>query len=95
MSGLANACSSPPGQLTGFCNRSRSVLKARATLTLALRSEELFERLFTLASQGKVNRIGAPSSLTGAQLIREFRDEFFHLAALLVSLERRIAGTRP
>jgi mannose-6-phosphate isomerase-like protein (cupin superfamily) len=85
----------PAGTAHRFRNRSRSVVKARATLTPALRSEELFERLFTLGSQGKVNRIGAPSPLIGAQLIREFRDEFFYLAALPVSLQRLIAGTRP
>jgi mannose-6-phosphate isomerase-like protein (cupin superfamily) len=85
----------PAGTAHGLRNRSGSLLRARATLTPALRTEELFERLFTLGSQGKVNRIGAPSPLIGAQLIREFRDEFFYLAALPVSLQRLIAGTRP
>ena len=42
-----------------------------------------------------VNKLGAPNPLTTAALIREFREEFFYLAAVPVSLQRMLAGARP
>jgi hypothetical protein len=48
-----------------------------------------------LGAQGKVNRLGAPSPLATAALIREFREEFFYLAGVPVSLQRPLAGARP
>jgi hypothetical protein len=61
----------------------------------ALRTEDLFERLFGLGAQGRVNRFGAPDPLTTARLIREFRAEFFYLATIPVVLQRILAGARP
>jgi mannose-6-phosphate isomerase-like protein (cupin superfamily) len=85
----------PTGVSHRFRNRSDDDVRVRATLRPALRTEELFERLFTLGAQGKVNKLGAPNPLTTAALIREFRDEFFYLAAVPVSLQRMLAGARP
>jgi hypothetical protein len=69
--------------------------QVRATLRPALRTEELFERLFSLGARGKVNKLGAPNPLTTSRLIREFREEFFYLAAVPVWLQRNLAGARP
>lgn len=85
----------PTGVAHRFRNRSREDVYVRATLRPALRSEELFERLFRLGAGGKVNKLGAPSPPTTARLIREFREEFFYLAAVPVWLQRILAGARP
>lgn len=85
----------PAGVPHRFRNRSREEVRVRARLRPALRTEELFERLFQLGAQGKVNKFGAPSRLTTARLIREFREEFFYLAAAPVWLQRILAGARP
>lgn len=78
-----------------FRNRSDTDVRIRATLRPALRTEDLFARLFQLGSEGRVNKLGAPSPRKTAALIREFRDEFFYLAGIPVSLQRLLAGTRP
>ena len=78
-----------------FRNRSREDVRVRTTLRPALRTEELFERLFHLGAQGKVNKLGAPGPLTTARLIREFPEEFFYLATVPVWLQRILAGARP
>ncbi len=78
-----------------FRNRSDSHVRLRAALRPALRTEDLFARLFQLGAEGRVNKLGAPSPRETAALIREFRDEFFYLAGVPVSLQRIIAGTRP
>jgi mannose-6-phosphate isomerase-like protein (cupin superfamily) len=78
-----------------FSNRSDADVRVRATLRPALRTEELFERLFRLGSEGRVNRLGAPRPLVTAALIREFREEFFYLAGVPVVLQRLLAGARP
>jgi quercetin dioxygenase-like cupin family protein len=85
----------PPGVAHRFRNRSSDDVHVRSTLRPALRAEDLFERLFRLGAAGRVNRLGAPNPLETARLIREFRDEFFYLAAVPVSLQRALAGTRP
>jgi hypothetical protein len=78
-----------------FRNRSDADVQVLVTLRPALRTEDLFERLFRLGAQGRVNRLGAPGPLITAALIREFRDEFFYLAGVPVQLQRLIAGARP
>jgi mannose-6-phosphate isomerase-like protein (cupin superfamily) len=85
----------PAGVAHRFRNRSGEDVRVRATLRPALRSAELFERLFRLGGEGKVNKLGAPNPLTTAQLIREFREEFFYLATVPVWLQRMLAGARP
>jgi mannose-6-phosphate isomerase-like protein (cupin superfamily) len=85
----------PAGKAHRFRNRSDGAVRIRATLRPALRTEDLFERLFRLGSEGRVNRLGAPSPLVTARLIREFRDEFFYLAGVPVALQRLLAGARP
>ena len=85
----------PTGVAHGFRNRSERDVRLRATMRPALRTEDLFERLFELGAQGRVNRFGAPGPLTTARLIREFRDEFFYLARIPVPLQRILAGARP
>lgn len=85
----------PTGVAHRFRNRSLEDVRVRATLRPALRTEELFERLFQLGAQGKVNKLGAPDLRTTAWLIREFREEFFYLAAVPVALQRMLAGMRP
>jgi quercetin dioxygenase-like cupin family protein len=78
-----------------FRNTSSDDVLIRATLRPALRTEELFEQLFQLGARGKVNKLGAPAPLTTMRLIREFRAEFFYLAAVPVWLQRLLAGARP
>jgi mannose-6-phosphate isomerase-like protein (cupin superfamily) len=78
-----------------FRNRSNTDVRLRATLRPALRTEDLFERLFRLGAEGRVNRLGAPGPLITAALIREFRDEFFYLAGVPIALQRLLAGARP
>ncbi len=78
-----------------FRNQSSDDVVLRATLRPAMRTEELFEQLFELGAQGKVNKLGAPSPLTTMRLIREFRSEFFYLAVFPVRLQRLLAGARP
>ncbi|MBV9944670.1 MAG: cupin domain-containing protein [Solirubrobacterales bacterium] len=85
----------PTGVTHRFGNRSREEVLLPARLRPALRTEELFERLFRLGAQGKANKWGAPSPLTTARLIREFRDEFLYLATVPVWLQRMLAGPRP
>ena len=74
-----------------FRNASRDDVLVRATL----RTEELFEQLFRLGAQGKVNKLGAPGPFTTMRLIREFRAEFFYPAGVAVWLQRLLAGARP
>ena len=78
-----------------FRNASSDDVLIRGTLRPALRTEELFEQLFRLGAEGKVNKLGAPGPLTTRELIREFRTEFFYLAAVPVWLQRLLAGARP
>jgi quercetin dioxygenase-like cupin family protein len=78
-----------------FRNASPDDVLVRATLRPAMRTEELFEQLFRLGAEGKVNRLGAPGAFTTMQLIREFRTEFFYLAGVPVWLQRLLAGARP
>jgi quercetin dioxygenase-like cupin family protein len=85
----------PPGAVHRFRNESDDDVRVRATIRPALRSEELFEALFRLGADGKVNKLGAPGPVALARLIREFRDEFFYLAAIPVSVQRLLAGARP
>jgi mannose-6-phosphate isomerase-like protein (cupin superfamily) len=85
----------PVGRRHRFRNASDADVRIRATLRPALRTEDLFERLFRLGSQGRVNRLGAPSPLVTARLIREFRDEFFYLAGVPIALQRLLAGAPP
>jgi quercetin dioxygenase-like cupin family protein len=85
----------PAGVAHRFRNRSAEDVDVRVTLRPALRTEELFERLFRLGAQGQVNTLGAPNPITTAKLIREFRDEFFYLAAIPITLQRILAGARP
>lgn len=84
-----------PGIGHRFRNRTDRDVRLRATLRPALRTEDLFERLFRLGAEGRVNRLGAPSPLITAALIREFRDEFFYLAGVPIALQRLLAGARP
>ncbi len=76
-------------------NATTDDVQVRATLRPALRTEELFEQLFQLGAQGKVNKLGAPGPLTTMRLIREFRAEFFYLAGVPVWFQRLLAGARP
>jgi quercetin dioxygenase-like cupin family protein len=85
----------PAGVAHRFRNRSGGEVTLRATMRPALRAEDLFERLFRLGAQGRVNRFGAPDPLTCARLIREFREEFFYLARIPVAVQRALAGARP
>jgi mannose-6-phosphate isomerase-like protein (cupin superfamily) len=78
-----------------FRNTSSDDVLVRATLRPAMRTEELFEQLFQLGAQGKVNKLGAPGPFTTMQLIRRFRTEFFYLAGVPVWLQRLLAGARP
>jgi quercetin dioxygenase-like cupin family protein len=78
-----------------FRNASSDDVVVRATLRPAMRTEELFEQLFRLGAQGKVNTLGAPGPFTTMRLIREFRFEFFYLANVPVWLQRLLAGARP
>jgi len=84
----------PAGVGHAFRNRSGADARLRATVRPALRTEDLFEQLFRLGAAGKVNRMGAPNPLKSAALIREFREEFFYLAAVPVKLQRLLAGAR-
>ena len=78
-----------------FRNTSSDDALIRATLRPAMRTEELFEQLFRLGAQGKVNKLGTPSPFTTMQLIPQFRTEFFYLAGVPVWLQRLLAGARP
>jgi quercetin dioxygenase-like cupin family protein len=78
-----------------FRNASSDDVVVRVTLRPAMRTEELFEHLFRLGAQGKVNKLGAPGPFTTMRLIREFRVEFFYLAGVPVWLQRLLAGARP
>ncbi len=85
----------PVGVAHRFRNRSNGDVELRATLWPALRTEDLFEQLFRLGADGRVNKLGAPSPRATAALIRQFRDEFFYLAAVPIWLQRLLAGARP
>jgi|SRR5919109_1079099 mannose-6-phosphate isomerase-like protein (cupin superfamily) len=85
----------PAGRRHRFRNDSDTDVRIRATLRPALRTEDLFERLFRLGAEGRVNCLGAPSPLVTAGLIREFREEFFYLAGVPVAVQRLLAGARP
>jgi len=85
----------PTGAVHRFKNRSGEDVRIRATLRPALRAEDVFERLFRLGAEGRVNRLGGPSPLETARLVREFRDEFFYLWPIPVAVQRLLAGARP
>lgn len=80
----------PPRTRHRVRNQSGEPARVRATLSPALRSEELFEALFALGAAGKVNRLGAPSPRRTARLLREHRDDFFYLARVPPALQRAI-----
>jgi mannose-6-phosphate isomerase-like protein (cupin superfamily) len=95
VAGAGDQVTIPAGVPHRFRNRSDGDVRIRATLRPALRTEALFERLFALGAQGKVNKLGAPNLITAASLIREFRDEFFYLAGVPIAMQRILAGARP
>jgi mannose-6-phosphate isomerase-like protein (cupin superfamily) len=78
-----------------FRNRSAADVRLTATIRPALRVEDLFERLFRLGAENRVNRLGAPNPLITAALVREFREEFFYLPWIPVAIQRLLAGARP
>ena len=83
----------PPGSAHRFRNETDALVRIRAQLRPALRSEELFEILFELARTGRTRgRIGAPGPLQTAVLIDEFEREFFYPAAVPPGLARTMAA---
>jgi mannose-6-phosphate isomerase-like protein (cupin superfamily) len=69
-------------------NEGAEPVRARAQLRPALRAEDVFEAFFTLGSQGKVNRFGAPSPRQTARLARRHPDDFFYLARIPPGIQR-------
>jgi mannose-6-phosphate isomerase-like protein (cupin superfamily) len=95
IAGAGEIVLAPAGVAHRFRNDSKVDVQIRGTLRPALRSEEIFERLFRLGAQGRVNRLGAPNPWTIAALIREYRDEFFYLPGVSIAIQRMLAGARP
>ena len=69
-------------------NEGAEPLRVRAQMRPALRAEELFEAIYTLGSQGRVNRLGAPSPRQTARLMRDHRDDFFYLSRIPPAVQR-------
>ncbi len=65
----------PPRTVHGWGNAGEDELWARVQFRPALRTEQFFEALFALASNGRVDRKGRPRPLQMAVLLHEFRDE--------------------
>ena len=65
----------PPRTVHGWGNAGEDELWARIQLRPALRTEQLFEALFALARDGRVDRKGRPRPLQMARVLHEFRDE--------------------
>jgi mannose-6-phosphate isomerase-like protein (cupin superfamily) len=80
----------PPRTRHRFRNDGDVTVRVRAQLRPALRAEDVFEALFTLGAQGRVNRFGAPSPRRTARLLREHRDDFFYLARIPPALQRAL-----
>jgi mannose-6-phosphate isomerase-like protein (cupin superfamily) len=69
-------------------NEEDAPLRVRAQLRPALDAEDVFETLFTLGAEGRVNRFGAPSPRQTARLLRRHRDDFFYLSRIPPALQR-------
>ena len=65
----------PPGTVHGWGNPGEDELWARVQFRPALRTEQLFDCLFALASDGRIDRKGRPRPLPMAVLFQEFREE--------------------
>jgi quercetin dioxygenase-like cupin family protein len=65
----------PPGTVHGWGNAGEDELWARIQFRPALRTEQLFDALFTLAHVGLVDRMGRPRPLQLAVVLHEFREE--------------------
>lgn len=82
----------PVGRPHRFKNESSGIVRIRAELRPALRTEELFETLFALGRAGKTHgKIGAPGPLATALLVDRFEREFFYPAAMPPGLVRAAA----
>jgi quercetin dioxygenase-like cupin family protein len=89
----------PPRTVHGWGNAGEDELWARIQFRPALRTEQLFDALFALARDGRVDRKGRPWPLEMAVVLNEFRDELQMpwvpapvqrgLLALLAGLARR------
>lgn len=75
-----------------FRNESNAPVRAFVELRPALRTRELFEVMFALDRDGRIGRAGAPRPLDGANLMHQFRDEFFFLARIPPRLQLTLAA---
>jgi quercetin dioxygenase-like cupin family protein len=93
----------PPRTVHKWGNAGTDELWARIQFRPALRTEQLFQALFALAHDGRVDRKGRPRALQIAVLLNEFRDELQmpwvpaplqgRLLKLLTAFGRRGEGT--
>ena len=65
----------PPGAVHRWGNAGDSELWARIRFHPALRTEGIFDAMFALARDGRLDRRGRPSPLQMAALLHEFRHE--------------------
>jgi quercetin dioxygenase-like cupin family protein len=66
----------PPGTPHVFGNPTDAQVHVTIELRPALRSEDMFVALYTLAAQGRLTRVGIPTNpLLGALFARQFRNE--------------------
>ena len=78
----------PAGQRHRVRNEGEEPLRVRAQLRPALGAEDIFEAIYTLGAQGRVNRFGAPSPRQTARLMRRHRDDFFYLSRIPPAIQR-------
>jgi quercetin dioxygenase-like cupin family protein len=83
----------PPDTPHRYWNEGPKPVHLMSEFEPALDAETLYETLFGLGSDGKVDKVGIPRNpLQTAVLIDGFRREFFYLAYLPVALQRAFAA---
>jgi quercetin dioxygenase-like cupin family protein len=73
--GVGERVAVPPRAVHRWGNDGEDQLWARIQFRPALRTEQLFDALFALAREGRVDRRGRPRALQIAMLLHEFPDE--------------------
>lgn len=79
----------PPGTVHRWGNAGEAEVWARIRFRPALRTEGIFDAMFALARDGRIDRKGRPSPLQMAALLHEFHDEL-HLPWLPAPLQRAL-----
>jgi mannose-6-phosphate isomerase-like protein (cupin superfamily) len=78
----------PMGSAHRFFNPTTRPVRLTAELQPALELEQLLDKLYTLAAQGKTTRSGLPNPLQLGVLVDTYQREFLYLPRIPVAVQR-------